>query len=293
MTKASTMRPARLVALCALALIGFAANSILTRMALRPRLVDAATFTAVRLASGAAVLLVVSRLRTAAQVPSTGSWSSALLLVAYAVPFTWAYLRLDAGVGALVVFGSVQATMIGAGVVGGERPRPLEWLGVAVAVGGLAILTLPGASRPDLLGMVLMIVAGAAWGLYSLRGRAVRDPLGATAGNFLRATPLLLPVLAVAAWAGGPATFHAEPRGVALALASGGLASGLGYAIWYAAVPHLTALRAALLQLIVPILAAAAAVVLLGERLTPRLVVAGACVLGGIVVALRSRSTAR
>lgn len=293
MSTASPPRTARLVALCAIALTGFAANSILTRMALRPRLIDAATFTTIRLVSGAAVLLVLTRVRAPAATPSTGSWASALLLVGYAVPFTWAYLRLEAGVGALVVFGSVQATMIGAGLVGGERPRPLEWLGVAIAVGGLAILTLPGASRPDLLGMVLMILAGAAWGLYSLRGRGVSDPLGATAGNFLRATPMLLPVLAIAAWAGGAATFHADPRGIGLALASGGLASGVGYAIWYAAVPRLTALRAALLQLIVPILAAGAAVALLGEQLTSRLVVAAACVLGGVVVALRSRAVAR
>ena len=293
MSTPPTTRTARLAALCALALVGFAANSILTRMALRPRLVDAATFTAIRLVSGAAVLLLLTRVRAPAAAPSAGSWPSALLLVGYAVPFTWAYLRLEAGVGALVVFGSVQATMIGAGLVGGERPRPLEWLGVAMAIGGLAVLTLPGASRPDLLGVLLMVVAGAAWGLYSLRGRGVSDPLGATAGNFLRATPMLLPVLAVAAWMGGRATFHAEPRGVALALASGGLASGVGYAIWYAAVPHLTALRAALLQLIVPILAAGAAVALLDEHLTPRLVVAAACVLGGVVVALRGRAVAR
>lgn len=286
-------RIARLVALCALALTGFAANSILTRMALRPRLIDAATFTTIRLVSGAAVLLVLTRARARVATPSTGSWASASLLVGYAVPFTWAYLRLEAGVGALVVFGSVQATMIGAGLLAGDRPRPLEWAGVAISVGGLAVLTLPGASRPDLPGMMLMIVAGAAWGLYSLRGRGVSDPLGATAGNFLRATPMLLPVLALAAWAGGAATFHAAPQGIALALASGGLASGIGYAIWYAALPELTALRAALLQLLVPVLAAGAAVALLGEHLTPRLVVGAVCVLGGVVVALRSRAVAR
>jgi drug/metabolite transporter (DMT)-like permease len=276
---------------CTLALVGFAANSLLTRLALRPRLVDAATFTAVRIGTGAAALALLALARRPRAELAAGSWASAALLVAYALPFTYAYIRISAGVGALVLFGAVQLTMIGWGVLRGERPRPLEWLGLALAFAGLAALTLPGATRPDPLGVTLMVLAGIAWGAYSLRGRGARDPLGATAGNFLRGAPLALAPLALAAlWPGRAGAPHATPAGLALAAASGALASGVGYTLWYAALPGLTALRAALVQLTVPVLAAAAAVVLLDEPATARLALAGAAVLGGLLVAILGRA---
>jgi drug/metabolite transporter (DMT)-like permease len=283
------MRQEKVWLLCGLAMAGFAANSLLSRLALRPQLIDPGTFAAVRLGTGAIALLLLSRLRGASAVDGPhGSWASALWLLAYVLPFTWAYERIGAGIGALILFGAVQATMIGWGVTRGERPGAREWLGLALALSGLGLLTLPGATRPDLAGLGLMVVAGVAWGAYSLRGRASRDPLAATTGNFVRSAPL-----GVAAWIatrliGGPEAWHAEGEGLVLAAASGALASGVGYALWYAALPGLRAMQAALVQLSVPVLAAGAAVVLLDEALSLRLVSAGVLVLGGVVLALRA-----
>jgi drug/metabolite transporter (DMT)-like permease len=265
----------------ALALIGFAGNSILCRLALRGGEIDAATFTGVRLATGALALWLLAR-------RPGGSWLSALALFVYAAPFSFAYLRLGAGVGAFILFASVQATMLGAAIAGGERPGPRVWLGLAIAVGGLVALTLPGAAAPDPLGSALMIVAGVAWGIYSLRGRGVADPLAATAGNFARSLPFAALLAGGALAAHAP--LHASPRGLALAAASGALASGVGYSLWYAALRVLRATTAAVLQLVVPVLAAAAAVVLLGEPLTLRLVLSGVAITAGVALALKSRS---
>ncbi len=283
----------RTATLCALALIGFAANSLLTRLALRPRLVDPASFMLIRLSSGALALALLGRFRKPAAELRQGSWASALLLFCYAAPFSYAYLRIGAGVGALVLFGSVQVTMIGWGIAAGERPRPGEWLGLSIAFGGLAALTLPGASRPDLGALSLMIAAGVAWGAYSLRGRASRDPLAATAGNFLRSVPFAVLLVAALGGASAGAELHATRAGVTLAVASGAHAPGVAYTFWYAALSRRTALRAALIQLTVPVLAAFGAVVLLQERPSPRLLGAGFAVLGGVTLALLTRAAGR
>jgi len=281
----------------ALALTGFAANSLLCRAALGARAIDAWSFTAVRLGSGALTLFVLARLAPATRAAgrarawplcAAGSWSSAGALFAYAAAFSLAYLRLDTGVGALTLFGAVQVTMIAGGIVGGERPGPGEWAGIALACAGLVVLTWRGAVAPDGLGLALMASAGVAWGLYSLRGRSSRSPLAATADNFARGVPLAL----LGWWLGGAAT-GASARGLALATASGSLASGVGYSLWYAALPQLRATRAAVLQLLVPVLAAAAGVVLLGERVGPRLGISAALILGGVSLATALRGRQR
>jgi drug/metabolite transporter (DMT)-like permease len=277
--------------LCTLALCGFAGNSLLTRLALRPRLIDAASFTALRLCAGAAMLMVLSQLRRPRASLRHGSWLSALLLFVYAAPFTYAYMRMGAAIGALILFGVVQITMISWGLFRGERPRAGEWLGLALALFGLVALTLPGAKQPDLVAVLLMTVAGIAWGAYSLRGRKSLDPLGATAGNFMRAAVFSL-LLAGMVWLPNAQGTHATRSGVALALSSGALTSGVAYTLWYAALPSLSALRAALLQLVVPVLAAGAAVVLLDEPLTLRLIGAGTLVLCGVSCALWTRRPA-
>jgi drug/metabolite transporter (DMT)-like permease len=283
----------RTATFCILALLGFAANSLLTRMALRPRLVDAASFMLIRLSMGAIALVLLARLRRPAAELRHGSWLSALLLFGYAAPFSYAYLRIGAGVGALILFGSVQVTMIGWGLVRGERPRPGEWIGLLVAFAGLAALTLPGTSRPDVLSFLLMLLAGVAWGAYSLRGRRAGDPLGATAGNFLRSVPLAALLASGLVLSGSVGALHASAEGIALAVASGALASGVAYTFWYTALPGLTALRAALVQLTVPVLAALGAIVLLDERPSARLLGSGLAVLGGVTLALLTRASRR
>jgi drug/metabolite transporter (DMT)-like permease len=269
----------------ALALIGFAGNSLLCRLALADRAIDAATFTAVRLASGAVVLVLLARSWRGGATRS-GSTLSAAALFAYAAPFSFAYLRLGAGLGALVLFGAVQATMIGWGLARGERPRPVVWLGLALALGGLAGLAAPGATSPDPVGVAAMAVAGSAWGMYSLRGRSSPgDPLGTTAANFARSVPLAGALLLAVALSGA-SELHASARGIVLAALSGAVASGLGYSLWYAALPGLTATRAAILQLLVPVLAAGGGVGLLGESLSLRLLLTGCAILGGVALAI-------
>lgn len=280
--------PTRTALATAAALLGFAANSILCRGGLGSGAIDASSFTAVRIVSGAATLILLARLSSIGR-PSrgAGSFGSALALFAYAAAFSLAYLRLTTGVGALVLFACVQATMIAGGIAGGARPSPSEWLGIAVALSGLGILTLPGSSVPDPLGLVLMAGAGVAWGLYSLRGRGNRSPLLATADNFVLAAPLALAMLASGYLSD---SLHADARGVGSALASGALASGLGYSFWYLALPGLSATRAAVLQLCVPVIAAAGGILLLGERMTARLAIAGILILGGVGIAVIVRS---
>jgi drug/metabolite transporter (DMT)-like permease len=273
---------ARTVALAATALSCFAANSLLCRAALGAGRTDPATFTAVRLVSGAvalAGLLALGRRR-----PAGGSWGSALALFAYAAPFSIAYVRIGAGIGALVLFALVQATMVGYGVATGARLGARGWAGVALATAGLAWLTLPGAGAPDPVGVVLMAIAGTAWGIYSIRGRRAVDPLATTADQFVRAAPLGLAFVAVEAGAA-----RADTAGIVLAAASGALASGMGYAAWYAVLPALGAARAGTLQLAVPVLASVGAVALLGERLTFRLVGAGLAILVGVALSVTAR----
>lgn len=266
----------RVVVFVVLALLGFAANSLLCRAALGSGAIDAASFTAIRIASGAAILLVLARGQRA------GSWSSALALFAYAAAFSFAYLRLVTATGALILFACVQATMIGWGVAKGERPHALEWLGLAIAVAGLVALLLPGLAAPDPIGAALMASAGIAWGIYTLRGRGATAPLAATAGNFARATPMAAVLLVAIPITGG----RAEASGIALAIASGAIASGIGYSLWYAALPSLAAMRAAIVQLSVPVIAAAGGAIVLHETVTLRLAIATALILGGIAIAL-------
>ena len=271
----------RIAGLTAATLVCFAGNSLLCRAALRPRLVDPATFTLVRVASGAVVLALVLAIGRRAR-PSGGTFASALALFAYAAAFSLAYVRIGAGVGALLLFAAVQVTMVGWTAARGVRPRPLQWLGLAIALAGLAFLALPGASAPDLGGSALMLAAGAAWGVYSLRGRIARDPLSTTAHNFVLAAPLALALSVAFA-----PTASATAPGVALAVASGALASGGGYSLWYAVVPVLGATRAAAIQLAVPVLAGLGATAFLGEQLTARVALAGAAILAGIALTLR------
>jgi drug/metabolite transporter (DMT)-like permease len=286
-----TLRPALAAAgLTAVAMLAFAANSLLCRLALQQDHIDPASFGAIRLAAGALVLACVMRSRR--QPPAAGDWRAQLLaaalLFAYVALFSFAYVSLAAGTGALILFGAVQLTMLGAGLLAGERFTPAGWAGMALALAGLAVLLLPGAAAPSLHGAMLMAGAGVAWGGYSLRGRGAADPLAATAASFLRAAPLgVLMALAFAARA------HADARGVGLAAASGALTSGLGYVLWYAALRRLTALRAAAVQLSVPPIAAFGGVLLLGEAFTLRLGLASLAIIGGIALVLGSRNARR
>lgn len=272
------MSQRRVVLLTALALAAFAGNSLLCRVALRSAALDAASFTSIRLLSGALALAIIVRLRDAA-ASGVGNWTSALALFAYAAGFSFAYLSLTAATGALLLFAAVQATMIGWGLWRGERLHRRHLAGFLLALGGLCGLLLPGLSRPPLAGSLLMLGAGVAWGVYSLRGRGAGDPTRVTAGNFARALPFALALdLAL-----HPVPPHAL-TGIGYAVASGALASGVGYAIWYTVLPALRATSAATVQLAVPVLAAAGGVAFLGERPTLRLLVAAVAILGGIAM---------
>lgn len=279
------MTPQRTLALTGVAMLAFAANSLLTRLALQQSSIDAASFGSVRLAAGALMLAAIVRLRPGPAVAARADWLAATMLWAYVVCFSFAYLSLAAGTGALILFGAVQMTMFSVGLWRGERFTPLAWVGFALAVGGLVYLVSPGLAAPAPLGAALMASAGIAWGVYSLRGRLAGEPVAATAGNFIRATPLALLVSLVFA---GQA--QASLPGIALAVASGALTSGLGYVVWYAALPHLPALRAATVQLSVPPLAALGGVLWLAEAATLRLALASLAILGGVALVLASRS---
>ena len=282
----STRAAVRTATLTILALVAFAANSILGRLALGPGAIDAASYSTIRLASGAVFLAALVSLRGGHSLRDAGSWPSAAMLFAYAAPFAFAYRTLPAGTGALILFAAVQVTMIAAGLRSGERPPAVVWTGLLLALGGLAWLVRPGLSAPSPVGTALMAAAGAAWGVYSLRGRRSASPLRDTAGNFVRS---VLPALVVSAAAAG--TAHATPRGALLAFVSGAITSGAGYAIWYAALPGLTAVRAGIVQLAVPVLAAGGGALLLGERVTVRLLMASAAILGGVAMAITGRGT--
>lgn len=278
----------RTAPLTMLAMLAFASNSLLCRIALRYTHIDAASFTSVRLASGALVLvgLVVwrDRRRGNARPWAAGDWSSALALFVYAAAFSFAYRSLTAATGALLLFGVVQTVMIGWGLWRGERLRLVQWLGLVAAGAGLLALLLPGLTTPSLASGGLMALAGAAWAVYSLRGRGSVDATAVTAGNFMRAAPMAL-ALTAALW---PQT-RWDSAGFALALASGALASGLGYVVWYTALRGLSATRAAVSQLCVPPLAAFGGVLLLGEVLSARLLMASIAVLGGVALVIFGR----
>jgi drug/metabolite transporter (DMT)-like permease len=278
------------LALTTLAMLAFAANSLLCRMALQQALIDPASFGSVRLASGALMLALIVRARAAAPATARVDWLAASMLFAYVVCFSFAYVTLAAGTGALVLFGAVQLTMFAVGLRHGERFAPMAWGGFMLALAGLVYLVSPGMAAPAPLGTALMAAAGIAWGVYSLRGRGAGEPVTATAGNFLRATPFALAVSAGSLAFAGP--MLASAGGIALAVASGALTSGLGYVVWYAALPGLSALRAATVQLSVPPLAAVGGVLLLAESPTWRLGFSSLAILGGIAMVLFARSLA-
>ena len=278
-----TVQPGRVAALTALALCAFAGNSLLCRLALSHTTIDAASFTAVRIVSGALMLLLIVQLR-AAPKHGAGSWPSALALFVYAAGFSFAYVRLTAGTGALLLFGAVQATMITVGVVRGERLSAVQSAGLLLAYTGLLFLVLPGLTSPPLLSAALMIAAGMAWGVYSLRGKGAGDPIAVTTGNFVRAVPMALIVSAASL---GHRSF--DTTGVLCAVASGAIASGIGYAVWYTALRDLRATTAATVQLSVPVIAAAGGVVLLREPLTARLATAAFAILGGVALVVLTR----
>jgi len=271
-------------------MLAFAANSLLCRLALQQGSIDPATFASIRLASGAVVLFAIVRLKSGPPAHRHTDNLAALMLFAYVVFFSFAYVTLPAGTGALILFGAVQLTMLGAGLRSGERFGLVAWIGLGLAVVGLVYLLSPGVAAPPLQGAMLMAAAGIAWGVYSLRGRKTADPMASTASNFMRAAPLALALNLLFA-----AKAHGDMKGIVLAVASGALTSGVGYVIWYAALPRLTAMRASTVQLSVPLLAAFGGAALLSEALTPRLMVASLAILGGIALVLmrKARTTFR
>lgn len=264
-------------------MLAFAGNSLLCRVALKSTGIDAASFTSIRLISAALTLWLVVRLSSKTS-SGNGNWLSAIALFAYAAGFSFAYINLTAATGALLLFGAVQTTMIGYGIWRGERLLNLQLLGLVLALGGLVGLTLPGLSAPPLLSSLLMISAGAAWGIYSLRGKGAGDPTLVTAGNFLRTVPitvaLSLLMIAHISW---------DNAGIWYAIMSGALTSGIGYAIWYKALPALKATQAATVQLSVPVIAAIGGIILLGEPLTLRLVLASTAIISGIALVILER----
>jgi drug/metabolite transporter (DMT)-like permease len=276
MPESSGLSRTRVFALTLLAMLAFAGNSLLCRMALKHTAIDPTTFTSIRIVSGAVVLWLIARLRSGPH-GLLGSWPSALALFGYAAAFSFSYVSVTAATGALLLFGAVQATMIGYGLWTGERLRGRQTLGLVLALGGLVGLLLPGLSAPPVQGAVLMLAAGVAWGVYTLRGKGSGDPLRVTAGNFMRG------VVPAAALSAAMLPFASLDRsGVGFAMASGALASGGGYAIWYTALPGLKVTSAATAQLSVPVIAAIGGVLLLDEPLSLRLVIASMAILGGI-----------
>lgn len=271
------------VLLTSFALLCFAFNSILCRLALRGEEIDASSFTAVRIISGAIVLYILSAAFSKGSGRS-GSWQSALFLFGYAAAFSFAYLSLTAATGALLLFGAVQLTMVAISIANGERPGRFEWIGMAIAFGGLIYLALPGLQAPPLVSSVLMTAAGAAWGFYTLSGKGVTDPLAATAGNFARAVPFALVPLVFFA-----GSLKISVHGAILAALSGAVASGVGYAVWYAVLKYHSATRAAVLQLSVPAIAAVGGIVFLAEAFTPRFAIASVLILGGIAMTIFGR----
>jgi drug/metabolite transporter (DMT)-like permease len=281
----------RLFILTLLAMIAFAANSLLCRAALKQTSIDAASFTFIRIFSGAAALWFIMKMRSTAW-KEAGNWPSGLALFAYAAAFSFAYNSLSAGTGALLLFGAVQATMILWGLRKGERLHAIQIVGLVVALSGLVVLLFPGLSAPPLSGSILMLGAGVAWGIYSLRGKAARDAIAATTGNFLRAVPLAAIVsIALLPWA------RLDSAGIAYAVISGAITSGLGYVIWYTVLSDSMPIRlgptsAATVQLSVPVLAATGGILLLGEPITLRYVFASVAVLGGIALVVTEKHSA-
>jgi len=278
------LRILQTLALTAVAMFAFAANSLLCRLALGQGFIDPASFASIRLIAGATTLFLIVQLRLKQSKFDHADWLAALMLFAYVAFFSFAYLTLPAGTGALILFGAVQVTMFSVGLRAGEMFRPVAWFGFALAIVGLVFLVSPGVAAPPAFGAAMMTIAGVAWGVYSLRGRGVTDPLSATAGNFVRGAPFALVLSLLLA-----SNAHADSAGIVLAVASGAITSGIGYVIWYAALSRLSAIQAATVQLSVPLIAAFGGVVLLSEVITPRLLGASAAILGGVALVLATR----
>ncbi len=277
------MRSVHLVLLSTLTMICFAGNSLLCRMALRTEAIDPVAFTLIRILSGALVLSLIFGIKNKGRLRG-GAWKSGIALFIYAAGFSWAYVNLSAATGALILFGCVQGTMIIAGYRKGERLGNRQLLGCALAVSGLVVLLFPGLSAPSPINAALMALAGVAWGIYSLLGRSFSDPLAATAGNFLRALPF-----AAAVGLFSISQMSLSTNGVLLAVLSGAMTSGLGYAIWYQVLPKLKAMIASIIQLSVPIIATLGGAVLLGEEITARVILSSALTLIGIGIVLSKK----
>ena len=272
----------KIVSYTAFALVAFAFNSILCRLALGNETIDAASFTVIRLISGTVTLSLISLLFNSKQTElKRGNWLSAFFLFGYAICFSFAYLKLTTATGALILFGSVQLTMICVALIKGERPQIIEWLGLFLAFGGLIYLVFLGLSAPPILYSFLMMSAGIAWGFYTLRGRESENPLADTTGNFIRTVPMIL-LAAIPFYS----QTQLSQKGIILAILSGAIASGIGYSVWYAVLKHHTATRAAILQLAVPAIAAIGGVIFLAEILSLRLLLASGLILGGIGLAI-------
>jgi len=250
-------------------------------MALGPATIDAASFSTIRIIAGAVCLWLITVITRKGSVWTQGSWLSAVILFVYAIPFSYAYGLLTAGTGALILFGTVQVTMIGGALVEGDRPHVRQWIGLVVAVAGLVYLLFPGIAAPSPLGAGLMVIAGVGWALYSIRGRGAVDPVAQNGGNFVRTLPMLIVVSLLAL-----RLQHVETHGAILAIVSGAVTTGLGYAVWYSALRGLTATRAALVQLLVPVITVTGGVIFLREALSPRVVLSAVIVIGGIAMAL-------
>ncbi|WP_196258758.1 DMT family transporter [Pelagibacterium limicola] len=273
----------RIIVLTAIAMLAFAANSVLARLALAGSAIDAASYTGIRLIAGAALLypLLTWGPGTGRSRKMGGSWPGAAALFGYAIFFSIAYLMLGAGLGALILFTSVQMSMLGWAVFKGDRPGLIEWVGIGVALASLTYLVSPGLTAPHPFGAVLMALAGASWAVYSVIGRGSKSPLADTTGNFARCVPI-----AIALTGFGLLTTSVAWEGVAYAVASGAIASGLGYAVWYLALPSLSRVNASTVQLTVPAIAAAGGVLFIGEAITLRLAIASIGILGGVAIAL-------
>lgn len=267
------------------AMIAFAANSILCRAALGRGLIDAVGFSSIRLASGAVILLLILWLKEPKSLKPKFDPIASLMLATYAFGFSFAYLQLSTGTGALILFGVVQLTLILMGLIRGERPRPLAWVGMAIAITGLVYLLLPGVSAPPIVAALLMGIAGIAWGFYTLRGSRSTHATAATAWNFIGTLPLVVLALLLS----GNHMHWGNADGVVLAILSGALASGLGYVLWYAALPGLTLTQAANVQIPVPAIAAFGGILFMGEHLTQRLIIASLLTLGGIAMVISAR----
>lgn len=274
------MSVVKIAVLTVLAMVAFAGNSILCRIALKHTSIDAASFTSIRIVSGAVILWAITAFFRKDRT-GRGNWLSAIALFVYAAGFSFAYISLTAATGALLLFGAVQATMIGHGLCAGEQLNKQQVVGFALALGGLIGLLLPGLSAPPLVGSALMMIAGVAWGVYSVRGKGAGDPTRVTAGNFLRAS-LFTALLSALSIAG----YKLDIAGVWYAIASGAITSGLGYAIWYSVIPNLKATSAATIQLSVPVIAALGGIIILGESITTRFLLASLAIIGGIALVI-------